>query len=83
MGVWRTSNSSRSAESVDREWEEVGVVWARVRRGPKANVNSHRVLQMLNSLYEGYRYNQLEMGWRTQYTLVPQSAKGGHLQDVL
>lgn len=40
----RASTSSRSAESVDREWEAVGIAWARVERsGSVANVNSHRV----------------------------------------
>lgn len=44
MRYWRASTSSRSAESVDRECEEVGIAWARVERsGSVANVNSHRV----------------------------------------
>ena len=42
--TWCASTSSRSAKSVDSEWEEVGIAWARVEwRGSEANVNSHRV----------------------------------------
>ena len=44
LGDWCTSTSSRSAEFIDREWEEVGIAWARVeKRGFWANVNSYRV----------------------------------------
>ena len=44
LGGWRTFTSSRFAESVDREWEEVGKAGARVeRRGSEANVSSQRL----------------------------------------
>ena len=60
MGGWLTSTSSRSAKSVNREWEEVGIAWAGVKRGPKANVNSHRVLQRSNSFYEGNHWHPVQ-----------------------
>jgi len=70
LGGWRASTSSRSAESVDREWEEVGIAWARVDwRGSVANVNSHRVSSKGSTISTnetiGTHYNQLEKGRRT------------------
>ena len=67
MSGWRASTSSRSAESVDREWEEVGIAWVRVeRRGSEANVNSHRVSSKGSTISTkeiiGTRYNPLEIG---------------------
>ena len=70
-GGWRTSTSSRSAESVDREWEEVRIGWARVEeRGFRANVNSHRVSSKGSSISTkqifGTCCNQSEMGRYTR-----------------
>ena len=61
--------SSISAESVDREWEEVGIAWARVeKRGFRVKVNSHRVSSKGSTISTkeiiGTHYNQSEMGRR-------------------
>lgn len=70
LGHWRASTSSRSAESVDRECEEVGIAWARVERsGSVANVNSHRVSSRGSTISTkeiiSTHYNRLEMGRST------------------
>ena len=67
---WRASTPSRTAESVDREREVVGIAWARVeRRRPEANVNSYRGSSNGSTISTkgiiGARYNQLGMEQRT------------------
>ena len=70
LGGWRASTSSRSAEFVDREWEE----------GHPANVNSRHVSSKDSTISTkeiiGTRCNESEVGRRTQYTRAPQSAEG-------
>ena len=42
-GGWRTSTSSRSGESVDREWEEIRIGWARVEKRASGRMSTHIV----------------------------------------
>ena len=61
----RASTSSRSAESVDREWEEVGVAWARAPRRMSTRIVCPPTIS--TKVIIGTRCNQLEMGQRTAH----------------
>ena len=71
VGGWRASTPSRSAESDDRKWEDVGIGWARVEtRVFRGNLNSHRVSPKGSTISTkeiiGTRCNQSEIGRQTR-----------------